>query len=70
MLKWGWDTKKTELVNLTRFGCGSNQTQGSVFVFDLLCITLCKLMFCNQLEKEEKAGCSAFIVLQMSSNCK
>ena len=20
MLKWGWDTKKTELVNLTRFG--------------------------------------------------
>ena len=21
MLKWGWDTKKTELVNLTRFGC-------------------------------------------------
>ena len=21
MLKWGWDTKITELVNLTRFGC-------------------------------------------------
>ena len=21
MLKWGWDTKKTELVNLSRFGC-------------------------------------------------
>ena len=23
MLKWGWDTKKTELVNLTRFGCNN-----------------------------------------------
>ena len=22
MLKWGRDTKNTELVNLTRFGCG------------------------------------------------
>ena len=21
MLKWGWDTKMTELMNLTRFGC-------------------------------------------------
>ena len=21
MLKWGWDTKMTELVNLTGFGC-------------------------------------------------
>ena len=21
MLKWGWDTKMAELVNLTRFGC-------------------------------------------------
>ena len=23
MLKWGWDTKMTELVNLTRFGCST-----------------------------------------------
>ena len=23
MLKWGWDTKKNELVNLTRFGCAA-----------------------------------------------
>ena len=21
MLKWGWDTQMTELMNLTRFGC-------------------------------------------------
>ena len=42
---------------------------GSVFVFDLFCITLCPFLFCNNLEEEEKAGCFAFIVLQMSCYC-
>ena len=27
-------------------------------------------LFCNQLEKEERAGCFAFIVYQMSCYCK
>ena len=39
--------------------CGS-----SVFVFVLICITLCQFYFCNQLEEEEKAGCFAIIILQ------
>ena len=43
---------------------------GSVFVFDLLCITLCPFLFCNHLGEEEKAGCLAFMVLQMSFYCK
>ena len=43
---------------------------GSVFVFDLLCITLCPFQFRNHLEGEEKVGCFAFIVLQMSCYCK
>ena len=38
--------------------CGS-----SVFVFVLLCITLCPFYFCNHLEEEEKAGCFAIITL-------
>ena len=37
----------------------------SVFVFVLLCITLCSFLFYNHLEEEEKAGCFAIIVLQM-----
>ena len=41
-----------------------------MFVFVLLCITLYPLKFCNQLEEEEKAGCFACIVLQMSCYCK
>ena len=36
-----------------------------MFVFNLLCITLCPFYFCNHLEDEEKAGCFAIIVLQM-----
>ena len=36
-----------------------------MFVFVLLCITLCPLWFCNNLEEEEKADCFASIVLQM-----
>ena len=36
-----------------------------MFVFVLLCITLCPFQFCNHLEEEEEAGCFAFIVLQM-----
>ena len=39
---------------------------GSVFVFVSLCVILCPFQFCNHLEEEEKAGCFAFIVLQMS----
>ena len=35
-----------------------------MFVFVLLCITLCPFLFCKHLEEEEKAGCFA-IVLQM-----
>ena len=36
-----------------------------MFVFVLLCIILCPFYFCNHLEEVEKAGCIAFIVLQM-----
>ena len=36
-----------------------------MFVFFLLCITLCPFQFCNHLEEEEKAGCFAVIVLPM-----
>ena len=37
----------------------------SVFVFVLLCITLCPFNICNHLEEKEKTGCFAIIVLQM-----
>ena len=43
---------------------------GSVFVIVLLYITLCQFLFCNHLEGEGKAGCFAFIVVQMSYYCK
>ena len=36
-----------------------------MFVFVLLCITLCPFQFCNHNEEEDKAGCFAIIVLQM-----
>ena len=36
-----------------------------MFVFVLLCITLCPFSFCNHLDEEVKAGCFAFIFLQM-----
>ena len=45
--------------------CGS-----SVFVFVLLCITLCPFYFCNHLEEEKRTGCFAIIVLQMYYYCK
>ena len=35
-------------------------------VYVLLFITLCPIQFCDHLEKEEKAGCFAIIVLQMN----
>ena len=41
-----------------------------VGVLCLFCITLCSFQFCNYLEEEERAGCSAFIVLRMSCYCK
>ena len=41
----------------------------SAFAFDLLSMTLCPFNVCNYLEEEEKAGCFAFIVLQMSCYC-
>ena len=36
-----------------------------MFVFVLVCITLCPFYFCNPLEEEEIAGSFAIIVLQM-----
>ena len=33
-----------------------------MFVFVLVCITLCSFKFCNHLNEEERAGCLAFIV--------
>ena len=39
----------------------------SLFCYVLLCV---HSIFCNHLEEEEKAGCFAFIVLQMSCYCK
>ena len=36
-----------------------------MFVFVLLCITLCPFYFCNHIEEEEKADCFDIIVLQM-----
>ena len=41
-----------------------------MFIFVLLCITLCPFLFCNHLEEEEKTGCFAIIVLQMYCLCK
>ena len=41
-----------------------------VFVFVLLCITLCSFQFCDHLEEEEKASCFAIIVLRMYSYFK
>ena len=48
------------LFNVLPITCGS-----SVFIFVLLCITLCPFLFGNHLKEEEKAGCFAIIVLQM-----
>ena len=36
----------------------------------LVCITFCPFEVCNHLEKEERAGCFAFIVLRVSCYCK
>ena len=35
----------------------------SIFVFFLVCITLCPFKFGNYLEEEDRAGCFAFVVL-------
>ena len=35
---------------------------GILFVFVLVCITLCPFYFCNRLEEEENAGSFAFVV--------
>ena len=32
-----------------------------MYVFVVLCITLCSFLFCNHLEEEEKADCFAII---------
>ena len=37
-----------------------------VFIFVLLCITVCPFYFSNRFEEEEDAGCFAFVVLSMS----
>ena len=41
-----------------------------MLVFVLVCVTLCLLQFCNYLDKEERAGCFAFIVFWMYYHCK
>ena len=41
-----------------------------MFVFVLVCITLCPFLFCNHLEEEEIAGCFAFTVLWISCYCE
>ena len=43
---------------------------GSVFVFVLLCITLCPFYLCNHFEAEGRDGCFALNILQMSCYCK
>ena len=40
-----------------------------MLVFVLVCISLCPFYFCNHLDKEERAGCFAFIVFWMSCDC-
>ena len=47
------------MVTVLHIVCG-----GSVFVFVLLCITLCQFQFCNDLEEEEKAGYFAIFVFR------
>ena len=44
------------LFNVLPIDCRS-----SLFVFVLLCITLCPFKFCNHLEEEEKTGCFAIM---------
>ena len=34
-----------------------------------LCVTLCPLWFCYHLDGEEKAGCFALFVFQVSRDC-
>ena len=41
--------------------CWSIVCWSSIFVFVLLCITLCSFLFCNHLEETEKAVCFAYI---------
>ena len=48
------------LFNVLPIVCGS-----TVFVFVLLCFTLCPFKFCIYLEEEKKAGCFAVTVLQV-----
>ena len=42
-------TRADPLFGVLPIGCG-----GSMFVFVLLCITLCPFQFCNHLEEEER----------------
>ena len=37
--------------------------------FVLLCVTLCPFQFCNHLDGEERAGCFALFVFQVSRDC-
>ena len=41
-----------------------------MLVFVLECIVLCPFEFCNYLDKEERVGCFAFIILWMSCYLK
>ena len=49
------------LFGMLSVGCG-----GSVFVFVLLCITMCPFYFCNHLEEVER---ELFALLLMSYRC-
>ena len=40
-----------------------------MFVFVLDCFTLCPFKFCNHIDEEDRAGCFALIVFQMSCYC-
>ena len=46
--------------------CISHCLWDSVFVFVLICITMCSFCFV----KDERADCLAFVVLRMSCYCK
>ena len=45
------------------------QIKFSAIVLFFMYVTLCPLSFCNHLDGEERAGCSAWFVFQVSPDC-
>ena len=41
-----------------------------MFVFVLVCMTVCPFYFCNYLYEEERVGCFALTVFEMYCYCK